>query len=288
MVAEYRARREMLVPAAQRHPRLPLPAAARRVLRLSRGLGLLPPGAGRLGGPRHLPAGRSRRGRGARGRLRRRGAHPPLLRVLAGHPRRRAGTDRHGRLAANPEPFCGGLYEDVSSMHSVSPPRSWQGPGSSWRWRRALPSWPRPRWRKALHPPSKKPASSSKTARRSCFDLAIEAQRAAWVQANFITFDTEILAAQRNEVLLGASIEAAQEASRFDSVQLPEDLRRQMDLLKRAIDAAGAERAREDRRDGPTERPPRAPCTARAGTARAGRRRVQAAAGSRRHHDDEP
>ncbi len=66
-------------------------------------------------------------------------------------------------------------------------------------------------------------------------DLSIEAQRAAWVQATYITYDTEILAAQRNEVLLTAAIEAANEAARFDKVKLPDDLRRQMDLLKRSL-----------------------------------------------------
>ena len=66
-------------------------------------------------------------------------------------------------------------------------------------------------------------------------DLGIEAQRAAWVQATYITYDTEILAAQRNEVLLGAAIEAANQAARFDKVKLPDDLRRQMDLLKRSL-----------------------------------------------------
>ena len=38
MIAEYRARREIIAAGAQRHPRLPLPAAARRLLRLPRGL----------------------------------------------------------------------------------------------------------------------------------------------------------------------------------------------------------------------------------------------------------
>ncbi len=70
---------------------------------------------------------------------------------------------------------------------------------------------------------------------KNLFDLAIEAQRAAWVQATYITYDTEILAAQRNEVLLGAAIEAANQAARFDKVKLPDDLRRQMDLLKRSL-----------------------------------------------------
>ncbi|HKI06342.1 MAG TPA: M2 family metallopeptidase [Thermoanaerobaculia bacterium] len=72
-------------------------------------------------------------------------------------------------------------------------------------------------------------------AQKRLFDLTVEAQRAAWVQANFITYDTQILAAQRGEVLLGVAVELAKEATRFDDVKLPDDLRRQIDLLKRSL-----------------------------------------------------
>src|SRR5262245_31800254 len=50
-------------------------------------------------------------------------------------------------------------------------------------------------------------------ASRRLLDLAIRASRAQWVQVNFITHDTEILAAQANEALLAASIELAQQAT---------------------------------------------------------------------------
>ncbi len=72
-------------------------------------------------------------------------------------------------------------------------------------------------------------------ANQRLLDLTIEAGRAQWVQANFITYDTEILAAKRNEVLTAAGVELAKEATRFDKVELPADLRRQMDLLKRSL-----------------------------------------------------
>src|SRR6187455_573683 len=52
-------------------------------------------------------------------------------------------------------------------------------------------------------------------------DLGIEAGRAQWVQATYITYDTEVLAAKRNEVLLGLAVEYAQKATRFDKVKLP-------------------------------------------------------------------
>jgi peptidyl-dipeptidase A len=66
-------------------------------------------------------------------------------------------------------------------------------------------------------------------------DLSIEAGRAQWVQSNFITYDTEILAAKRNEVALTRAVEYAKEATKFDDVKLPDDVRRQIDLLKRGL-----------------------------------------------------
>jgi peptidyl-dipeptidase A len=66
-------------------------------------------------------------------------------------------------------------------------------------------------------------------------DLSIEAGQAQWVQANFITYDTEILAAKRNEALLNVSVDYAKQAARFDHVDLPADLRRQVDLIKRSL-----------------------------------------------------
>src|SRR5947199_5049852 len=69
-------------------------------------------------------------------------------------------------------------------------------------------------------------------------DLSIESGRAQWVQETFITYDTETLAAKRNEALLGVSVDLAKKAARFDGVQLPADVRRQIDLLKRALTLA--------------------------------------------------
>jgi peptidyl-dipeptidase A len=65
--------------------------------------------------------------------------------------------------------------------------------------------------------------------------LAIDSQRAQWVQSNFITLDTEAIAARTNEALLTASVDLAKQAARYDGVKLPADQRRQMDLLKRTL-----------------------------------------------------
>jgi peptidyl-dipeptidase A len=72
-------------------------------------------------------------------------------------------------------------------------------------------------------------------AQKRLFDLSVDAGRAGWVQANFITEDTQAIAAKLAESLLGAGVELAKEATRFDDVKLPDDLRREMDLLKRAL-----------------------------------------------------
>jgi peptidyl-dipeptidase A len=72
-------------------------------------------------------------------------------------------------------------------------------------------------------------------ASKRLLDLSIEAGRAAWVQENFITEDTQILAAARAEVVTGVAVELAKQATRFDDVQLDADLRRQMELLKRSL-----------------------------------------------------
>ncbi|HEY5175433.1 MAG TPA: M2 family metallopeptidase [Terriglobales bacterium] len=65
-------------------------------------------------------------------------------------------------------------------------------------------------------------------------DLTVKASRAAWVQANFITDDTEQMAAEANEVLIGATTELAKQATRYDHLKLSAELARKMLLLKLA------------------------------------------------------
>ena len=72
-------------------------------------------------------------------------------------------------------------------------------------------------------------------AQKRLLDLSIKGQRAEWVAENFITADTQVIAAEANEALLGPSVEYAKQAARFDHVQLPPDLRRQMELLKSTL-----------------------------------------------------
>ena len=62
--------------------------------------------------------------------------------------------------------------------------------------------------------------------------LASEEQRATWVQSNFITDDTEGLAAAAGERLAVASAKLSKEATRFDGLALPEEVARKLKLLK--------------------------------------------------------
>ena len=59
-----------------------------------------------------------------------------------------------------------------------------------------------------------------------------EASRAAWVQATFITDDTEAISAKANERLLTMTNEFVVRARRFDGLQMPPDLTRKFMLLR--------------------------------------------------------
>ena len=62
--------------------------------------------------------------------------------------------------------------------------------------------------------------------------LGIEQSRAGWVQQNFITDDTEALAARASQLAIDAAARFAKDAVRFDKVDVPTDQRRQLNLLK--------------------------------------------------------
>ncbi len=69
-------------------------------------------------------------------------------------------------------------------------------------------------------------------------DLDEKAERAAWVQSNFITGDTEILAAEAGKNALAARMAAAKEAARFNGLKLPADVERKLRLLRTSMPLA--------------------------------------------------
>jgi peptidyl-dipeptidase A len=68
-------------------------------------------------------------------------------------------------------------------------------------------------------------------------DYGVRASRAAWVQENFITDDTEILSAQAQEKLAEVVTQLATDARRFDGLKMPADLARKFMLLKLSLTA---------------------------------------------------
>ena len=69
---------------------------------------------------------------------------------------------------------------------------------------------------------------------KELYDLGLKASRASWVEENFITDDTEKIAADANEVLNTASAKYAKEAHRFDGLKLAPELARKRLLLELA------------------------------------------------------
>jgi peptidyl-dipeptidase A len=73
-------------------------------------------------------------------------------------------------------------------------------------------------------------------AEKRLLDLWVKASRAAWVQQNFITQDTERMAADADQEVNAATTELAAEATRFDKLRLPADIARKLRLLKLSLD----------------------------------------------------
>jgi peptidyl-dipeptidase A len=73
------------------------------------------------------------------------------------------------------------------------------------------------------------------TVNQTMLKLNIAATQAGWVQQNFITDDTEALAARANQEAIDATAKFAKEATRFDRVDVPADQRRQLNLLKLSL-----------------------------------------------------
>lgn len=66
-------------------------------------------------------------------------------------------------------------------------------------------------------------------------DLSEKASRASWVQANFITEDTEAIASLANQHYIEATTRLATEVKRFDGMKLPPELERKFKILKLSL-----------------------------------------------------
>lgn len=65
--------------------------------------------------------------------------------------------------------------------------------------------------------------------------LSNDTSQAQWVAANFITGDTEAIAARANEKFIQAGVRYAKQAATFDGVALPDEIARKLKLLKVAL-----------------------------------------------------
>ncbi len=65
--------------------------------------------------------------------------------------------------------------------------------------------------------------------------LSLKSNQAGWINSNFITFDTENLNAAASEEYTAAVTELAVASHRFDSLELPFDVRRKLQLLQNGI-----------------------------------------------------
>ena len=68
-------------------------------------------------------------------------------------------------------------------------------------------------------------------------ELWVRAERANWIQQNFLSEDTAAVAALANAEVMAATVELASEAARFDQGRLSEDVRRKLVLLKTSVSA---------------------------------------------------
>jgi peptidyl-dipeptidase A len=68
--------------------------------------------------------------------------------------------------------------------------------------------------------------------------LWIKDQRADWVHENFITDDTEQIAADADQAVASATAELAQQSLRYDKLDLPYDVRRKIELLRLSVPIA--------------------------------------------------
>ncbi len=87
-------------------------------------------------------------------------------------------------------------------------------------------------------PPPPDAAEFVEQAEARLFPLALAGERTGWVQATYITVDTEALAAEALQNLVAATGELGKQATRYDGQELSYDVKRKLDLLKTSLPLA--------------------------------------------------
>ena len=70
-------------------------------------------------------------------------------------------------------------------------------------------------------------------------DLTVKASRGGWVEENFITDDTETIAADAGDELTAATTALTEKAKRYDGLKMPPELTRKFLLLRLSLTAPG-------------------------------------------------
>jgi len=78
-------------------------------------------------------------------------------------------------------------------------------------------------------------------------DLAVRDARADWVKSTYITYDSELLAAQSDEQQITATMELAKESTRFSQLKMPDDLAREFKLLRLSLTLAAPSNPQESK-----------------------------------------
>ncbi len=92
----------------------------------------------------------------------------------------------------------------------------------------------------ANHPTAADAAAFVADAETRLAAMNVEHQRTAWIAENFITYDTQILAANAHQKTIALGVALAKEARRFDDVDgLDADIRRKLALMKNALTTPG-------------------------------------------------
>src|SRR5271170_2888056 len=93
-------------------------------------------------------------------------------------------------------------------------------------------------WLHAQTPTVEQAKAFMDRAEETLLTLNVDASRADWVKSTFITYDTEILAAQADEKAISATVKLVKEAQRFKDVKLPPELARKFLLLRTSLTLA--------------------------------------------------
>ncbi len=75
-------------------------------------------------------------------------------------------------------------------------------------------------------------------AEQTLLTLSVDSARADWVKSTFITYDTEILAAQADEKATSTAVKLVKEAQRYHNLKLPPELARKFELLRNSLTLA--------------------------------------------------